>query len=59
MLRRILLVSACVLLPWGVLGRQAAPPKAKSPSHAVSSATADITNLLDAKVNAEWKAMEK
>ena len=63
MFRRILFVSACLLLPWGALGRQATPSKAKSPSPAAqpatSSATADLTNLLDAKVNAEWDAIRK
>jgi len=58
---RVLTASAVFLLPWAALARQTAPPKpaASVASPAKSSASADLTNLFDAKIHAEWEAIKK
>ncbi len=57
-----LMACAIFLLPWAALARQAAPPKpsgAAAPPTSKSVAPAELTNLLDAKVQAEWNAIKK
>ena len=58
---RVLMASAIFLLPWAALGRQATPskPPAGSASPSKSSAPAELTNLFDAKIHAEWDAIKK
>ena len=57
---RVLIASTIFLLPWAALGRQAAPqkPAGTAPPPAKSAATAELTNLFDAKIHAEWEAFK-
>jgi ketosteroid isomerase-like protein len=60
MTKRLFLTLACLSLPLASLARQAAPPAspASSGQPAQSSSLADLTNLLDAKIKAEWEAFK-
>jgi hypothetical protein len=71
MFSRVLVASAIFLLPWAALGRQATPTKpagtTASPGSSASAvrppekrvASAQLTNLFDAKIHAEWDAIKK
>ena len=63
MRKPLILASIWSLLPCPALARQAAPPAGtgtptQSGQPAKAAASADLTNLLDAKIKAEWEAFK-
>jgi ketosteroid isomerase-like protein len=58
MRKPLILASTLLLLPWPTLTHQAAPP-AQAAQPAKSAAATDLTNLLDARIKAEWEAFKK